>query len=126
MGSKEKVQSSLQRCLLPPEDPGCLGLDLLLALEGPLLLDRLVPSVTELGRRVDELEVDLLERRARRVRDERLAERDDALDDTRARALQEETEARVSERARGGGRGAGGGERGERTLIMTQSFLTMP
>jgi hypothetical protein len=45
-----------------------------------LLLLGLEAAVTEVGRGVDELELDLLERVAERLRVQRLAERDDALD----------------------------------------------
>merc|ERR1719231_2227174 len=58
------------------------------AVELALLLHRLEAPVPELGRRVDELEVDLLERKAAALRQERLAQRDQALAHTDNRALE--------------------------------------
>ena len=49
------------------------------AVELPLLLCRLEPTVPELRRGVDELERDLLKRAARRLRHKRLAQRDQSL-----------------------------------------------
>merc|ERR1719335_2170055 len=58
------------------------------ALELALLLRGLEAPVPELGRRVDELEVDLLQRDAGALREERLAHRDQALADADDRALE--------------------------------------
>jgi hypothetical protein len=55
--------------------------------EGVLLLLGLETSVSELGRGVDPLELDLLEGLAGSVGEERLAESHDTLLDTRARSL---------------------------------------
>merc|ERR1719420_1907670 len=52
---------------------------LLAVVELPLLRRRLEPTVAELGRRVDELEVDLLQRLPRGLREERLPHRDQVL-----------------------------------------------
>merc|ERR1711900_61750 len=49
------------------------------AVELPLLLRRLEPTVPELRRGVDELERNLLQRVARRLRNERLAQRNHVL-----------------------------------------------
>merc|ERR1711939_853537 len=64
-----------------------LGLDLAGSLVGLALGAGLEATVTKLGRGADPLERDLFERGARRVGDGRLAEGDDALDDTGARSL---------------------------------------
>merc|ERR1719335_1603150 len=58
------------------------------AVELPLLLAGLEAPVPELGRRVDELEVDLLESNASALRQERLTEGDQALAHTDNRALE--------------------------------------
>merc|ERR1719253_2363173 len=60
---------------------------LLAAVELPLLRRCLEATVAELGRRVDELEVDLLERHTRRLRKQGLAHRDEVLLHADNRAL---------------------------------------